>query len=234
MITVRPTVAVTLLAASAALFAGCNRQNHSLKLGQELELETFRTAPVEPAATSALPSGVLANDATQVGTRDAWAQTEVEVPNDGVYHRPLYKTEYSRVKYTPRNRGEFPTAETALDLQDSRATVKQIKETFLFTPGILIYDTVTAPFRMVIHPATQSNVKASPRLPRPGYQRWMHDSSEAGADVPANEPATTTDVKTETSSDGTITTTTTTTTTTVTTTTKTEKTETTKPAETTK
>ncbi|MBU6413354.1 MAG: hypothetical protein KGS45_07755 [Planctomycetes bacterium] len=234
MITARPAVTVAALAAFAAMFAGCNRQNHSLKLGQALELETFRTTAVEPAATLAVPTGVLANATTQTGMRDAWAQTEVEVPNDGVYHRPLYKTEYSRVKYTPRNRGEFPTAETALDLQDKQATVKQIKETFIFTPGVLIYDTVTAPFRMVIHPATQSNVKVSPRLPRPGYQRWMHDPSEAGADAPAIEPTTTTEVKTETSSDGTVTTTTTTTTTTVTTTTKTEKTETTKPIETSK
>lgn len=181
-----------------------------------------------------MPSGVLANATTAVGTRDTWAQTEMVVPSDGVHHRPLYRTEYGRVKYTARNRGEFPTAETALDLQDRRATEKQIKETFIFTPGIIIYDTVTAPFRMAIHPATQSNVKVSPRSPRPGYQRWMPEPSAGAEQAPADGPATTTQITTEKAADGTVITTTTTTTTTVTTTTKTETTETTKPADTTK
>lgn len=223
----RQSILATALAvcSSAAILTGCNRQNHSLQLGQDLQLETFRPA-VEPAvANSSVPTGVLANASTPVGTRESWAQSQMLVPSDGVYHRPLYKTEYSRVKYTARNRGEFPTAETALDLQDPRATEKQIKEAFIFTPGIIIYDTVTAPFRMAIHPATQSNVKVSPRLPRPGYQRWM-PSGDAGNPAAGTEsnasPAEVT--TTTTSCDGTtITTTTTTTTTTVTTTTKVEK-----------
>jgi hypothetical protein len=223
---VNARIAIAAAAFCIALLAGCNRQNHSLQLGQEVELETFQPTR-EAAASSANPSGVLANANTPVGTRETWAQTEMLVPSDGVYHRPTYKTEYSRVKYTARNRGEFPTAETALDLQDRRATEKQIKETFLFTPGVIIYDTVTAPFRMAIHPATQSNVKVSPRLPRPGYQRWMHDPSAASDATPSETPATTSETKTEVSTDGTVTTTTTTTTT-VTTTTKTETTKSTK------
>jgi hypothetical protein len=175
-----------LLALSTALLAltGCNRQNHSLQIGQQIDLETFRNTQASPAASSPSTTGVLANTSSQVGVR-SWAQSEILVPNDGVYHRPLYKTEYSRVKFTARNRGDFPTAETCLDLQDPRATWEQIGETFVFTPSVVAYDAVTAPFRMAIHPATQSNVKVSPRLPRPGYQRTLPAAGSAGQEVSA-------------------------------------------------
>jgi hypothetical protein len=175
-----------LLALSAAALAltGCNRQNHSLQIGQQVDLETFRDMQATPAASSPSTTGVLANTSSQVGVR-SWTQSEILVPNDGVYHRPLYKTEYSRVKFTARNRGEFPTAETCLDLQDPRATWEQIGETFVFTPTVVAYDAVTAPFRMAIHPATQSNVKVSPRLPRPGYQRTLPAAGSTAQEVSA-------------------------------------------------
>lgn len=194
MITARSTMTLAGLTASLAFFGGCNRQNHSLQIGQTVELETFRSGEASPAASSTSTTGVLASKSTEAGMR-TWAQSEVLVPHDGVYHRPLYKTDYGRVKFTPRNRGEYPTAETCLDLQDPRATWEQIGETFIFTPSVVAYDLVTAPVRMIVHPATQSNVKVSPRLPRPGYQRW---APAAQAPQAAATPETTTTPSAET------------------------------------
>ena len=159
-----PLHTITALSALAlALSAGCVKENQRITIG-DMPLETFaveyQNASTEPHAD--IPLSYKAARLDDMG----WKEVDFPVPNDGVGHRPTYRTEYARIKKTPRQRRESPSAESALDLGEETLDW-QLYEAFVFTPGILIYDTVSMPFRMVAYPGYK-HTRYSPRFT---YQR---------------------------------------------------------------
>lgn len=154
----------TTLAALAIAFAsGCVKENQRITIG-DMPLETF-AVDYQNASTEPTSGMMLSNKAEKLEEM-RWKEVDFPVPNDAVGHRPTYRTEYARIKTTPRQRRESPSAESALDL-GNETLQDQLYEAFVFTPGILIYDTVTMPFRMIGYPA-YNHTRYSPRFT---YQR---------------------------------------------------------------
>ena len=143
---------------------GCVKENMRLTIGQDLALETF-TPDYQNATTAAIADRALAQKAANLQEM-GWKEVDFPVPNDGVGHRPTYRTEYARVKKTARQRREAPSVESALELGEDTRDI-QMYEAFVFTPGILIYDAFTMPFRMIAYPGIK-HVRYSPRFT---YQR---------------------------------------------------------------
>ncbi len=175
-------LATTALAALAfALSGGCVKENQRITIG-DMPLETF-AAEYQNASTQPNSGTMLSNKAAKLEEM-SWKEVDFPVPNDGVGHRPTYRTEYARVKKTPRQRRESPSAESALDLGED-TIYTQMYEAFVFTPGILIYDTVSMPFRMVAYPGYK-HTRYSPRFT---YQRDSINQVEISKSAPAVEEA---------------------------------------------
>lgn len=102
---IRTTLA---LAALAALLAGCtSAENNRFRFGNAGPLPVF-----QPAADT------LADPAPSVTglDRSGWAPIALDVPVHGTAHRPTYAPSAFDLDTTARQRGQYPTAETCLDL----------------------------------------------------------------------------------------------------------------------
>jgi len=99
--------AALLLSPLAALVAatGCVEDNRRLTLGDDVRLDTFSDLPPEPERPQA--SATL--------DRSSWGRQQFLVPVDGTAARPTWRTHpESATDKTHRQRGEYPTAETAV------------------------------------------------------------------------------------------------------------------------
>ena len=173
------TFGVAVVAGMACLMGGgCVKENQRITIG-DMPLETFAT-DYQNASTEPNAGTMFSNKAEKLDEM-SWKEVDFPVPNDGVGHRPTYRTEYARIKKTPRQRRESPSAESALDLGEETLDW-QLYEAFVFTPGILIYDTVTMPFRMIAYPGF-NHTRYSPRFT---YQRDpINQVGESSTSTPA-------------------------------------------------
>lgn len=112
-----------LSAAAATMLAGCvTPQNDRTTIGagdRAVRVEALTPIPATPAGpTIAMPVGALIlQEPSVVGLdRSNWATTDLGQPVDGVAHRPLYAKRVQFAGRTARQRGEYPNAETALEL----------------------------------------------------------------------------------------------------------------------
>ncbi len=102
-------------AIALALGAGCARVNNDrLTIGGE-------TMPAIAALSSPRDSGSEARwqasgPSLLAGARDHWEPTAIIVPIDATAHHPHYTTTHPTYSRSPRARGVYPTAESALDL----------------------------------------------------------------------------------------------------------------------
>ena len=93
----------------ALLLVGCtNRLNDRIELGNAFILPAFTEA--QPAVPDSGPS------ITTLDRSAAWSPMEFSVPVHGVAHPPIYTKPSNSLDTLPRQRGEYPTALTALDL----------------------------------------------------------------------------------------------------------------------
>ncbi|MGQ0627196.1 MAG: hypothetical protein ACT4PL_03745 [Phycisphaerales bacterium] len=178
------------------LISGCNTPsyNRELTLGNRVELEAVtdgvpRGSPVATPERPDRPS--LARD---VLARD-WQARRFLVPIDGVTHRPTYTERQNEVAMTRRDRGEFPTPESALDTSVKGGVAAQ----FAQAAGSIVRvpaEIAMMPVRMYESPpfdAVSSPSTPPERYNYPGGQGRMSSNtfppSPPAAAKPSPEPA---------------------------------------------
>ncbi|MCC6677557.1 MAG: hypothetical protein IT436_10470 [Phycisphaerales bacterium] len=154
-----------------ATLPGCVDANNRLSVGaepKEIRFEALNGA--QPlAASDATPTDSAfqrPDDAPSVFSLDRtnWESRELAQPVDYTLHRPHYRVPSRVPNVLPRERGEFPTANTALDLS-CRSDGQQAWQA-LGAPLGAFAEGLSIPFRLIMEP--QSAVWRSPDL---AYQR---------------------------------------------------------------
>lgn len=103
-----------LAPALLAMLAGCVMPaNDRLAIGEGLEVEAIGPRPTVAAPTAA--SQVGSPSLTGI-SRDHWAPLQYHVPVDGTVHTRTYAKRTFWADKTARQRGEHPTALSALDM----------------------------------------------------------------------------------------------------------------------
>lgn len=186
-----PRVAVASVASLLPL-AGCVSDNDRLTIGQEVKLEVFSTGSDDAARVAHGGSLVPEENVWTVGrtpqsiNRSGWERTEFLVPVDGTGHRPTYTAWVMLKNSTARQRGDFPTATSALELTDG-FTDEQFTESWT-APMVTFGSVFAIPVRLFVEP--QWTVRRSPAM---GYERWRsarrtgHDTSGEQQGPPASE-----------------------------------------------
>jgi hypothetical protein len=167
----------TLAVLAAAMAAGCvHERNESLALHDTILMEALGPERPGIALTSESPS------VTRID-RSGWEPTTVVVPVDGTAHFPTYVRVFSTVKETRRQRGEYATELSALDLDGGSESKQQL-------------EAVTQPFR-----ALGNALLILPRMifyrrpwqtlqsPRQAYERdWLRPGIERNPACTATAP----------------------------------------------
>jgi hypothetical protein len=147
---------IAALALTALALSACTRQdNDRLRLGDSAALSTFlvHTETLPPAGPS-----VTGLD------RSNWEPNYLFVPVHGTANQPTYARSAFDLATLPRQRGEFPDAESSLDLVEPDAS-----DAILFafrTHGLAFVDAVLLLPRAVLRPFT-----ATDWSPAGSYQR---------------------------------------------------------------
>lgn len=154
------------LAASAWMLSACVDANNRLTIGDDLKLEAlYGPQPLVESETGPAPAAafIRPDDAPSVTSlnRDNWEGRTLEVPVDYTRHRPHYRIPWQFADRTARERGEAPTAETALEL-DCRSGGQHGREG-LAAPFIALMEGLSIPVRLFTDP--QCNVWRSPDVP---------------------------------------------------------------------
>ena len=124
------------MACLAALFCGCKAHNARLPALSSLDAHArFDAAPIDEVATTTLD-------------RSWWEMPAVTSPIDSVHGFPAYANAFRKTHATTRQRGEFPTATTALELTGD--TGKGQRREALLSPFYAGADIVLMPVRMIL------------------------------------------------------------------------------------
>ncbi len=176
----------TLSLALAAL-AGCSNGefNTESTLGGVVQAEAF-----DSQQRSWLPGASGTNpDAPSVRTdslsREHWGEYAYTVPVSGVTHYPTYATRLHYTDQFARQRGEFPTVDSALDTSAKDSRLVQVAEGLVW-PVWAGIDLGLLPVRAFTNPPWQA--VASPKSPPARVPLLSHEfpsqSPEAAADTP--------------------------------------------------
>ncbi len=143
---------------------GCASPNDDLSIGGRVYIEAL--APEHAPKPFGKPL-TDAGDAPSLraGTLDRghWAVRAVLVPIDGTTHQPTYATGPAYTSGTARQRGEFPTIESALDLGTRESQWSEVFEGLAW-PFWAGADVALMPVRMAMQPPWEDAV--SPPGPR--------------------------------------------------------------------
>ncbi len=164
---IRTSVLLAAVAAAvAAPLAGCTQGNNTATIGDDLRLPALSDTP--PRRETA-----IRDDAPSVTSmaRAHWGTTPFVVPVDGVAAKPTYTALRQRTDATARQRGDFPTALTALELDGETRAVRW-REAGV-SPLWTMWDLVAMPYRMYQRPPTEEvasqldwYARAQPQTPR--------------------------------------------------------------------
>lgn len=136
-----PRHAALLLLAGAVALGGCTREiNERLVLGMDTPLPA-----IEPREQE-LPMGVP----SVTGLERHWEPVVFVVPVNGVAHPPDYAPPTFMLDELPRQRGEYPTALSALDLGEPDAGDEVLQA--LRSHGQAVLDAALILPRLVIRP----------------------------------------------------------------------------------
>ena len=103
----RHAAILPLAACTLALAACTSPENESLRFGRSDVLPAFQTKPHQLPPAGPSVTGLDRSD---------WAPVEYMVPVMGTAHQPTYAPDHYRLASLARQRGEYPTAESALEL----------------------------------------------------------------------------------------------------------------------
>jgi hypothetical protein len=146
---VKTTHAAATASLIALVLAGCaTPQNDRLTIGRGVQLEVFY-----PAEQALAPEGgaVLAEQTPTLVlvVRSNWEPTAIVVPVDGTAHRPLWHQRVHLTDATSRQRNEYPSPLSALELTGGSESQQQVEalantgmaalDALLFLPSVVIY-----------------------------------------------------------------------------------------------
>lgn len=130
-------------------------------------------ASVLPDRPHNRPPGPLPADGPSIHSLDRsnWRQTTYIVHPWAVAHSPTYRPDRSRLEHTRRQRGEYPTADSALDIGEGQN--EPMRWEALAVPPLAFFDAVLIVPRMVFDQRPRS-VDHSPQIEyeRDAERRW--------------------------------------------------------------
>ena len=188
----KPTSLLLLLCAAAPL-TGCNTSmNERTWIGQHENDAKGGLVLIDMLRPDDRPEAPAVDDGPSLVSleRTNWAPTVVVSPVDGVAAHRAYASESHLTRATARQRGDHPTALSALDLS-GRTRVVQWAESWS-NPGVAFLDVFLLIPRMVVHhPWDEAYTFPSQywRAPTTVLRRLP-----AGAETPAVDPGPTLDV----------------------------------------
>ena len=145
----RHTLSLVVLLGAAAALTGCtNSHNDRLRFGE---------AGAIPAFATDAPEGFEGDTYRSVTglDRSDWEPVVFAVPVHGTAHQPTYAPSAFDLGTLPRQRGEYPTAETSLDLGEPDCAADAWFAAR--THGMAVVDTVMLLPRMVMRPPTATD-----------------------------------------------------------------------------
>lgn len=174
---------------------GCVDANNRLSLGagdQQLQLDSLTNAQPLAGVDGNPPSDDVFNRPDDVPTttsidRSSWDRQTVLVPVDYTLHRPHYRIPWSATDKTHRERNEFPTALTALEMEHMSANQQSLEGAI--APIFAFVELAAIPFRLITEPQCLEW-----RSPDVGYGRMPSSptpaeaQTAAEADVPQEAP----------------------------------------------
>lgn len=177
-----PTTLLTIMTTMAglSLLSACTADGNS-----RVEMGDNRIDPARSATVRGINDSNARAEQARVDTstsldglsRVHWDRTTVLVPIDGLEGMPRYLREYPRTSATARQRGEFPTEMTALELSgDSEAD--QWTEA-LASPGWHLIQVAALPVRMIMHDPSEP-VR---HLPQKHWRAQVTTLRQSGADA---------------------------------------------------
>jgi hypothetical protein len=172
---------LSLARVAAAALTGCiSPQNDRITIGRSGRLEAF--SPASPAAADASTPALTEQTPTLIGLdRSNWAPTVISQPVDGTAHNPLYAQHIHLVDETARQRREYPTALSALELAGGSEQDQQLEA--LVNPLLAAADPFLLPFSMVIEAPW-----ATKYSPDTAYARYWHPEPANAAAAPEVAP----------------------------------------------
>jgi len=146
-----------------AMMTGCVDSNSRTTIGETVVLPAMVPSPPIPEAYQQDGPSLTGLD------RSNWEAVTFLVPVDGTHHRPSYADPFFLTDVTRRQRGEYPSLESSLDLDGAlygdKASCQRFEEGFL-VPGRALVDAVSIPVRLIGEPQTWEYVS-----PKVNYQR---------------------------------------------------------------
>lgn len=139
---------VAILGAAAALSGCTSPENNRFRFGEDGMIPAFDTDAAAPPADDQIPS-VTGLD------RADWEPVLFVVPVHGTAHRPIYAPAAFDLDALPRQRGEYPTAETSLDLGEPDCGTEAWFAAR--THGMAVVDTVMLLPRFIMRPHTATD-----------------------------------------------------------------------------
>lgn len=166
------------------LLAACNHQNDRNEIGNTVSLPALSAEP--------MPSDIRPDDPSSLTSldRSGWSKTVVLVPVHGIAHGPTYTTRHRSTDATARQRGEPPTALTALELEGDTGWT-QVADS-AEAPFVCMWDTLLIlPRAIVERPWTEVRGDQEPYWRSSVWDARTQPSQPAPATVvpPAAEPA---------------------------------------------
>lgn len=175
-----PRRAPLALGAVAALMCGAcvTEENDDPAIAGKIRLEALTPAPVnESLAPVDRPH--------TVAERDQWEPILVLVPPDSVAHHPLYRTRFGEADTNRRERGEYPTPLSSLDLT-TRSSERDQQREALLAPLVAAGDVL-----LMIPRAISRHRYDLKRSPWASYRRyWMADDDSGPVQPPDAGPDT--------------------------------------------
>lgn len=164
------TRSLVVLLSTAAALAGCtSSENDRFRFGEDGTIPAFG---VDPAA---LPGDDGRRSVTGLDRTD-WETVVFVVPVHGTAHQPTYAPGAFDLGTLPRQRGEYPTAETSLDLGEPDSGTEAWFA--VRTHGMAVVDTVMLLPRLVMRPHTTTDWS-----PNGHYTRLSGQDPEPGAEM---------------------------------------------------
>ena len=167
---------------SLALLAGCaTPQNDRMTIGQSVELEAFK--PVAVPTEGETGEQVATRSVTGM-SRANWQMTQILVPVDGGYARQTYTKRVSGTDSTRRQRRQYPTAMSALELTNG-SEEDQEAEAFL-NALIAVSDVILIIPRALIDWPWKTRISPDEAYARYWHpERWEVEVEESDLPPPA-------------------------------------------------
>lgn len=110
--------------------------------------------------------------------RRAWAPVTIEVPIDGTAHASTYAGWY-QLPQTPRERGEYPTAQSALDTGEGYKSERRVEALMSVLSGVV--DGVSMPVGFVMYPPHKTRWSPAESFERTPRRDGDPDQAEPAA-----------------------------------------------------